>query len=62
MHASFLKILREQERGAVGNLERAQYALKALRALIQEEQTYLDKESPCEESKPSASDAASTGS
>jgi len=61
MHILFLKVLREKEKSAREDLDRAKYALDRVREMSQKEEAYIGKEPPGEQSKPSGSDAGSTG-
>jgi len=61
-HQIFVKNLRTQHKELLADLERIKQAIVDSQSLIEQEQDYIAKESSCEPSKPSASDAAPTGS
>ena len=62
LHEAFLRHLQVRHIEMLADLERIKQALVDCQALIEQEQDYIAKESSCEPSKPSASDAAPTGS
>ena len=61
-HEIFLRHLQTKHKELLDDLNRIKQALVDCQALIEQEQDYIAKESSCEPSKPSASDAAPTGS
>jgi hypothetical protein len=62
IHETFLNYLRVREKECLADLDRAKYAVNAIREQMQTEETYLRLEDSCEPSKPSASDAVPTES
>lgn len=62
LHEAFLRHLQTAHKTAQEDLARARHAVEIMAQLIEGEKDYLEKERACEPSKPSASDAAPTGS
>jgi len=59
-HEAFLRHLQAKHKELLADLERIKQAVVDCQALIEQEQDYIAKGTPCAESKPSGSGKAST--